>query len=114
MRIQVLKGRRQRRAVIAAVVVEPAAEHRIEPPGQIVERLIRAPGQGPPSHRLSHSFRGPGTDSWGEVREVPSKAIFGLSWAKGKPQKVKVILWIGSSPQTVLAVDDVSLLRMDF
>jgi len=48
------EGRVQRRAIVAAVVVEPPPEHRIKHPRQIVERLVTAPMHGPASHRVAH------------------------------------------------------------
>jgi hypothetical protein len=112
MGVETAEGRVQRRSIVATIVIEPPSEHRIEHLREIVERLVTAPMHSPAPHRVAHLLGCLRTDSRGKVGEVTSKAILRLARAKGKPEKVKVLLRIRSSPHTILAVDDLGLLRM--
>ena len=102
--VEVTEDRMERRAVVAAVVVEPAPQHRIEHPGQIVECLVTALVQRPASHGLPHRFGRLRTDCGREVGEVAAAAILRLAGAKPKPQKVELILQIRVLSQSLRTI----------
>ena len=73
--VDVLQGRVERRFVKGAVVVDPAADDRIEHPCQIVKVLVAAQLQPPASDLLANRLGGLVADRRTEVDEVLAPAV---------------------------------------
>src|ERR1700751_1980565 len=97
-----------------ALLVDPAAEHRIPHAVYIVEGLITAQVEPPPPHRLPHLRRGLIAYRRAEVDEVPTPSILRPSRAKRVSEKIKFLMGTRTPPVVILAVDDFRLVRMQF
>src|SRR3954453_1014892 len=113
--LQVSENWGQRRPVEPAVVVHPAAYRRVHQPSQVFQRLVVPRGGQPPvtnsrPDRLARLVTHPREEAH---KELPS-VVLGPPRPKRVAQEVELDVLVLALPVTILAVDDLGLLRMKF
>jgi hypothetical protein len=96
------------------VVVDPAADVRIEHPRQVIECLVAAPLKTPATHRLANCFQRLRARCRKKRGSVRSAWPLRLPWPKTVAQEVELLVSIVPFPIGVLAIDDLSLVCMEF
>src|SRR3954451_15753277 len=113
--LQVSENWGQRRPVEPAVVVHPAVYGRFPQPSQVLQRLMVPRGGQPPvadrrPDRLTRLVTHPREE---DHKELPS-VVLGPPRPKRVAQEVEPDVLVLALPVTILAVDDLGLLRMKF
>ena len=110
--VQRIKGFVNCRSVVAAVVVHPASDDRVEHAGEVLMALIASQMQLPTPYLIAYCLGRLVAYRWIEAIEAFTPVAFDPSRLKGKTQKVELHMGI-SPPATIIpAVDDLRLLRM--
>src|SRR3972149_3167093 len=102
----------KRRAVIPPIVLEPAAERRVEHARQILDRFITAQMQLPASNLRSDGLPCLFSNGRTEVDEVSPFPVLRSPGAKRITQKIEFLVRVFPSSVVILAIDDLRLCRM--
>ena len=92
--VQCAHRRIKRRAIISPVILEPAADNRIEHPRQIVNRLVAAVRQVPAPKSVANRLRCFVRDCGAEIDEELPLAILRSPRLKTIAEKIKRFVWV--------------------
>ena len=110
--IQHMEDSGKGRSVVLSIVVYPSSKDWITDVGQLFQAHV-APQVNPPVPHLSaYLFGCLITDRRNEADKVSAVSRLAEARAKGKAQKIKSLVRVGTWPPIILAVNNLGLLRM--
>src|ERR1700722_376704 len=109
--VDVPKGRVKSRLVVAAIIVDPATDVRVEHPRQVIKRLVAALMKRPAANCLPNPFESFVARCWAE-RDTEPLPSARQPRPECIPEKIEPLVPMSSTPVIILAVDNLCLLRM--
>jgi hypothetical protein len=100
------------RTIVSPVVLHPTSNLWIEHPRQILNRFITPTLKLPSTHFLADALGGLLADRRQEAHEVLAATISRTPWPELMPQEGKLLVFVCSSPVSILAIDDLRFLKV--